>query len=190
MKEGVKGDVIEAIIGLPPKLFYGTGIPAALLLLNKNKPDELRNKVFFINADAEFAEGKNQNSLRPEDIEKIDHVFTHKLEVPKYSRLVDMSVIEGHDWNLNIRRYVDNTPEPEPEDVRAHLLGGVPKAEVAAKEKLLKKFGVKAELVFQDRDDRYCDFKPLVTGKEAIKSLVEADPNVRRTLEEMGAHLV
>jgi len=73
-KEGVKGDVIEAVIGLPPKLFYGTGIPGALLLMNKNKPDALRNKVFFINADAEFAEGKNQNTLRPEDIEKIDHV--------------------------------------------------------------------------------------------------------------------
>jgi len=85
-KEGVRGDVIEAIIGLPPKLFYGTGIPACILVLNKNKPDALRHKVFFINADAEFAEGKNQNTLRPEDIEKIDHVFTHKLEVPKYSR--------------------------------------------------------------------------------------------------------
>lgn len=188
-KEGVKGDVIETIIGLPPKLFYGTGIPACILVLNKNKPDGLRNKVFFINADAEFAEGKNQNTLRPEDIEKIDHVFTHKLEVPKYSRLVDMSVIEGHDWNLNIRRYVDNTPEPEPEDVHAHLLGGVPKAEVAAREKLLAKFGVKAELAYQNRDDRYYDFKPVVTGKEAIKSMVESDANVRRTLEEMTTHL-
>ena len=188
-KEGVKGDVIEAVIGLPPKLFYGTGIPAALLLLNKNKPDALRNKVFFLNADAEFAEGKNQNTLRPEDIEKIDHVFTHKLEVPKYSRLVDIAEIERNDWNLNIRRYVDNTPEPEPEDVRAHLLGGVPKAEVAARKSLLKKFGVKAKLVFQDRDERYYDFKPEVAGKDAIKILVEDDPNVRQTLDVMNAHL-
>jgi type I restriction enzyme M protein len=188
-KEGVKGDVIEAIIGLPPKLFYGTGIPACLLLLNKNKPDGLRNKVFFINADAEFAEGKNQNSLRPEDIEKIDHVFTHKLEVPKYSRLVDVAEIERHDWNLNIRRYMDNTPEPEPEDVRAHLLGGVPRAEVVAKAGRLTKFGVQAALVFQDRDECYCDFHPSLTGKEAIKALVETDPAVSRTLEQMTKHL-
>jgi type I restriction enzyme M protein len=188
-KEGVKGDVIEAVIGLPPKLFYGTGIPGALLLMNKNKPDSLRNKVFFINADAEYAEGKNQNTLRPEDIEKIDHVFTHKLEVPKYSRLVDIAEIERKDWNLNIRGYVDNTPEPEPEDVRAHVLGGVPKAEVAAQQSLLKKFGVKAELIFQDRDERYYDFKPEVVGKDAIKILVENDPNVRQTLGVMNAHL-
>lgn len=188
-KEGVKGDVIEAIVGLPPKLFYGTGIPACILILNKNKPDELRNKVFFINADGEFAEGKNQNTLRPEDIEKINHVFTHKLEVPKYSRLVDGAEIDRNDWNLNIRRYVDNTPEPEPEDVRAHLLGGVPKTEVAAKGILLKKFDVKADLVFQDRDDHYYDFKPVITSKETIKSLIETDANVRRTLENMAAHL-
>ncbi len=183
------GGVIEAIIGLPPKLFYGTGIPASILVLNKSKPDELYDKVFFINADAEFAEGKNQNSLRPEDIEKIDHVFTHKLEVPKYSRLVSLDEIERNDWNLNIRRYVDNTPEPEPEDVRAHLLGGVPKVEVAAKESLLQKFGVRPELVLQERDECYYDFKPEVNGKEALKALVDNDPNVRCTLDEMNAHL-
>lgn len=188
-KEGVKGDVIEAIIGLPPKLFYGTGIPAAILLLNKNKPDALRKKIFFINADAEFAEGKNQNSLRPEDIEKIDHVFTHKIEIDKYSKLVDIEEIEHNDWNLNIRRYVDNTPEPEPEDVHAHLVGGIPKTEVATKKHLLKKFGLKASLVFQDRDDSYYDFKPTVTCKDDIKTLVEKDTCLRRTTETMGKNL-
>ena len=78
-------DVVEAVISLPPGLFYGTGIPACVLVCNKNKPDALRGKVLFINADREYAEGKNQNKLRPEDIEKIDFVFTHKREIPKYS---------------------------------------------------------------------------------------------------------
>ncbi|MCA9946726.1 MAG: SAM-dependent DNA methyltransferase, partial [Anaerolineales bacterium] len=156
------GSVIEAIISLPQKLFYGTGIPAAILVLNKNKPDALRGKVFFINADAEYAEGKNQNILRPEDIEKIDYVYTHKLEVPNYSRLVDVAEIEGHDWNLNIRRYVDNTPPPEPEDVRAHLIGGVPKAEVAAQTPQIEKFNLDVGLIFQERDEAYYDFKPAV----------------------------
>ena len=68
-------DVIEAVISLPPGLFYGTGIPACVLVCNKSKPDALRNQVLFINADREYAEGKNQNKLRPEDIEKIDFVF-------------------------------------------------------------------------------------------------------------------
>ena len=129
----IQDDVIEAIISLPQGLFYGTGIPACVLVCSKNKPAALRAKVLFINADREYAEGKNQNKLRPEDIEKIDFVFTHKREIPKYSRLVDTSEIaDKHDYNLNIRRYVDNTPEPEPEDVQAHLIGGIPETEVTA----------------------------------------------------------
>jgi type I restriction enzyme M protein len=72
IREGMlKADVIEGVISLPPQLFYGTGIPACIIVLNKNKPDDLKNKVFFINADKDFAEGKKQNTLRPEDIEKI-----------------------------------------------------------------------------------------------------------------------
>jgi type I restriction enzyme M protein len=89
----INDDVIEAIISLPPALFYGTGIPACVIVANKNKPDALRGKVLFINADREYAEGKNQNKLRPEDIEKIDFVFTQKRELPKYSRLVDRAEI-------------------------------------------------------------------------------------------------
>src|SRR5205085_7510896 len=79
----VNDNIIEAIISLPPALFYGTGIPACVLVINKDKPDTLRDKILFINADREYAEGKNQNKLRPEDIEKIDYVFTHKLEISK-----------------------------------------------------------------------------------------------------------
>jgi len=185
------GGVIEAIIGLPHKLFYGTGIPAAILVMNKNKPDELRGKVFIINADAEYAEGKNQNTLRPEDIEKIDYVFTHKLEVPKYSRMVSIDEIgnEQNDWNLNIRRYVDNTPAPEPEDVRAHLLGGVPKSEVGAKARQYEKFGFEPATLFQERDAAYFDFRPEVKSREDIKTAIENHPNVQRTLQTSREHL-
>ena len=123
----INDDCIEAIVSLPPGLFYGTGIPACVLVCNKSKPDELKDTILFINADREYAEGKNQNRLRPEDLEKIDFVFTHNLELPKYSRLVPKSeIVDTHDYNLNIRRYVDNTPDLEPEDVQAHLIGGIP----------------------------------------------------------------
>jgi type I restriction enzyme M protein len=72
IREGlINAHIVEAIISLPPALFYGTGIPACIIVINKNKPDSLRDKVLFINADAEYAEGKNQNKLRPEDIEKV-----------------------------------------------------------------------------------------------------------------------
>jgi len=184
------GSVLEGIISLPQKLFYGTGIPAAILVINKNKPDNLRNKIFIINADAEYGEGKNKNFLRPEDIEKIDNVFTNKLEVPNYSRMVDISEIEkDHEWNLNIRRYVDNTPPPEPEDVRAHLVGGVPKSEVAAQREQLEKFEIVPELIFQERNEQYYDFKPEINSKEDIRQIIEADPNLQRSLADMRQHL-
>ncbi|MDN5939908.1 MAG: type I restriction-modification system subunit M, partial [Salinisphaera sp.] len=89
----IEDDCIEAIISLPPGLFYGTGIPACVLVCNKSKPDALRDQILFINADREYGEGKAQNKLRPEDIEKIDFVFTHKRELAKYSRLVSKAEI-------------------------------------------------------------------------------------------------
>ena len=179
----IQDDVIEAIISLPPGLFYGTGIPACVLVMNKNKPDELRDKILFINADREYAEGKNQNKLRPEDIEKIDSVFTSKLEIPKYSRLVSKDeIVNEHDYNLNIRRYVDNTPDPEPEDVQAHLIGGIPESEVQARHSDFAKFGVSSESLFQPDRPGYLAFRPTIDAKAAIKSTLEADPALQQVL--------
>jgi type I restriction enzyme M protein len=181
----IQDDAIEAIVSLPPGLFYGTGIPACVIVLNKNKPDALRDRVLFINADREYAEGKAQNKLRPEDIEKIDHVFTRHLAIPKYSRLVTKTeIVDTHDCNLNIRRYVDNTPDPEPEDVQAHLLGGVPAPEIEARAPDFARFGVASALLFAPLSDRpgYLAFAPAVTAKPAIKATLEAAPALQRTL--------
>lgn len=186
----INDDIIEAIISLPPGLFYGTGIPACVLVVNKSKPDALRNQVLFINADREFAEGKNQNKLRPEDIEKIDHVFTHKLSIEQYSRLVDKDEIIGqHDCNLNIRRYVDNTPAPEPEDVQAHLIGGIPQAEVAAKQAEFDKFGVAPDSFFEPLRPNYFAFRAEITAKPAIKTTLEVDANLQAKLAAHHATL-
>ena len=185
----IQDDAIEAVISLPPGLFYGTGIPACVLVANKNKPDELRDKVLFINADREFAEGKNQNKLRPEDIEKIDFVFTHKRELPKYSRLVDKAeIVEKHDYNLNIRRYVDNTPDPEPEDVQAHLLGGVPETEVSARTADFARFGIVAETFFKALSGRggYLAFRHAITAKPSIKAVLEADSALKTPSPVIG----
>jgi len=178
----IEDDVIEAIISLPPGLFYGTGIPACVLVMNKNKPDELRDKILFVNADREYAEGKAQNKLRPEDIEKIDSVFTHKQEYPKYSRLVaKQEIVKQHDYNLNIRRYVDNTPEPEPEDVKAHLRGGIPEAEIAAQHDTFAKFGLQSETLFVFDRPGYAAFCPDVTSKAVIKERLEANSDLQST---------
>ena len=179
----INDDCIEAIVSLPPGLFYGTGIPACVLVCNKSKPDALKDKILLINADREYAEGKNQNRLRPEDIEKIDFVFNQKRELPKYSRLVPKSeIVDTHDYNLNIRRYVDNTPDPEPEDVQAHLIGGIPEAEVAALTDDFTKFGVNPDSIFKSERPAYLAFRESIDAKPAIKSTLEADPALLGTL--------
>ena len=160
--------ILEAVIGLPPNLFYGTGIPACILVFNKNKTDD--GKILFINADREYKEGKNQNSLRPEDIEKISYIFRNKLELPKYSRIVEYIEIEEEEFNLNIRSYVDNSPEPEPQDVKAHLQGGVPKKEW--NDALMRTYSIKASLIFKDRNKNYFDFAG-ITEREQIKEVLE-----------------
>jgi len=181
----INDDCIEAIISLPTGLFYGTGIPACVLVMNKSKPDELRNKILFINADREYAEGKNQNKLRPEDIEKIDYVFTNKREIPKYSRLVDKSeIVEKHDYNLNIRRFVDNTPDPEPEDVQAHLIGGIPEDEVRALQTTFDCFGVNQDSLFQSERPGYLAFHESIDSKPSIKTKLETDPALNQTLSQ------
>ncbi len=174
----INDGILEAVIGLPASLFYGTGIPACVLVINRNGAAERKN-VLFINADREYKEGKNQNSLRPEDIEKITYVYHNKLAVDKYSRLVPFTELEGEDYNFNIRRYVDNSPPPEPHDVKAHLNGGVPVAEIDALQDYFANYRSIRKRMFTPKDDHYCDFADVIASKEAIKNLIERAPNLK-----------
>jgi len=169
----IKDGILEAVIGLPAGLFYGTGIPACVLVINRYDSAK-RKSVLFINADREYKEGKNQNSLRPEDIEKITHVYRNRLSVPKYSREVPVEELEREEFNLNIRRYVDNSPPPEPHDVRAHLHGGIPVSEIALLISYFDNYAGLRSLLFRDRDAKYSDFAAGVGSKENIKTLVES----------------
>lgn len=180
----VEDDIIEAIIGLPPKLFYNTGIPACVVAINKNKPEHLRNKILFINADREFGEGRNQNYLRPEDIEKIVTVFDAKKDIPKYSRLVDIKEIRDNDFNLNVRRYVDNSQEPEIEDIHAHLAGGIPKREVVIYKNHLQRFKLSPELLLTEKDESYLRFREEVKEKSQIKEIIDAFDGVKDTVSK------
>ena len=110
-------DLFEAVIGLAPNLFYGTGIPASVLVLNRAKPQERRGKVLFIDASGEYEEGSNQNRLRDRDIERISGTFHAWTDVEKYARVAPLAEIEQNDWNLNISRYVDTSEEEERIDV-------------------------------------------------------------------------
>jgi type I restriction enzyme M protein len=115
----IKNDLIEAIIALPAKLFYGTGIPAAIVIFNKNKPENHKNKILIVDAEKDFEEGKNQNRLRKKDIEKIVSAFEGYRDIEKYARVVDIKELEENEFNLNVRRYVENGDEEEVVDVKA-----------------------------------------------------------------------
>jgi type I restriction enzyme M protein len=171
VRQGIlEDDLLEAVVGLPSGLFYGTGIPACLLIINKNKAAERKNKVLFINSELEFEEGKNQNKLRPQDIEKILTTFDDYQEIKRYAKVVDISEIQENDFNLNIRRYADTSPPPEIFDVRAILHGGIPVREVESdymQDEILAEFDV--NLVFDKRDEKYFIFKPEITTKELIR---------------------
>lgn len=173
---------LEAIIGLPPALFYGTGIPASVIIINK-KDAHLRVNVLFINADREYKEGKVQNKLRPEDIEKIAYVYHNKTVLDKYSNLVSKKELAEEEFNLNIRRFVDNAPSPVPHDVHAHLHGGIPVSEV---ESLKNKFdcypGLQVKL-FTPLKTGYLKFLDSIDQKENIKEIFDDSSEIKSTFE-------
>lgn len=137
-----KGDLIEGVVGLPPALFFNTGIAAAVLIINKDKPAALKNKVIFVDASAEYGEGKAMNFLRESDIKRITTEYSKakqalvdageqtedklselldSVSVDKYLRVVDITEIKQNDFNLNISRYIDTSEEEEVIDIAATL---------------------------------------------------------------------
>ena len=163
IRKGIlEDDLLEAVVGLPSSLFYGTGIPACLLIINKKKPAERKGKVIFINSELEYEEGKNQNKIRYQDIVKILGTFDNYEEINRYSKVVTLEEIKENDYNLNIRRYADTSPPPEIFDVRAILHGGIPKYEVESDYLQETLNGFDVSVVFDDSGDGYYDFKPFV----------------------------
>jgi type I restriction enzyme M protein len=118
IRKGLLGeDLVEAIVGLPPNLFYGTGIPAAIFIANRGKKPERKKRVLFVEGSREFREGSAQNYLRDEDVKKIVAAVRAFKDVPKYARVVGLDEIEKNDFNLNISRYVETADAVEKVDV-------------------------------------------------------------------------
>jgi len=185
IRKGIlEDDLIEAVIGLPSGLFYGTGIPAALLILNKSKSVERKGKVLFINAELDYQEGKNQNILRDQDIEKVVGCFDSYNNIKRFSRVVSLEEIRENDHNLNIRRYADTSPPPEPFDVRGILHGGIPIKETHDEyiQEILAGFDVSAVLV--QKDSEYLKFKDEIKEKSQIRQhLGDASDSVIQQFE-------
>lgn len=183
----LEDDLLEAVVGLPSALFYGTGIPACLLIINKNKAASRKGKVLFINSELEYEEGKNQNKLRPQDIEKIVATFENFEDIKRYSKVVTLDEIADNDYNLNIRRYADTSPPPEIFDVRAILHGGIPVREVEddyIQEEILKGFDLSVVFAKATAAEGYFQFKPEITSKDMIREFTgECDARVITQLE-------
>jgi type I restriction enzyme M protein len=127
----IRKGYIKGIIGLPANLFFGTGIPACLLVLDKENAQN-RKAIFMVDASKGFAKDGPKNRLRDQDIHKIVDVFNKQLELPKYSRIVPLTEIEAKEFNLNIPRYIDSQEEEDVQDIAAHLNGGIPDADIDA----------------------------------------------------------
>ena len=131
----IEKNYLDAVIGLPANLFYGTGIPTTILVFKKNKQD--RN-ILFIDASREFEKAKNQNKLKPEHIEKIVETYKNRQDIDKYAHVASLDEIKENDFNLNIPRYVDTfEPEEEIDLAEVQKLLEQDEREIAELEKLI-----------------------------------------------------
>lgn len=127
----IRKGYIKGIIGLPANLFYGTGIPACIVVIDKENAHQ-RDTIFVIDASAGFLKDGNKNRLRDRDIHKIVDVFTRQAEIPGYSRIVSRETIANNEYNLNIPRYIESQEQEDIQDIEAHLRGGIPDRDLDA----------------------------------------------------------
>lgn len=168
----IKQGYIKGIIGLPANLFYGTGIPACIIVLDKEHA-KARTGIFMIDASNGFKKDGNKNRLRDQDIHKVVDVFTKQLQLPRYSRMVPMDEIVSNDYNLNIPRYIDASEPEDLHNLSAHLQGGIPNADIDALECFWQVFPSLRAKLFKPGRDGYCD--ALVEANQ-VKSTILAHP--------------
>jgi type I restriction enzyme M protein len=168
----IKQGYIKGIIGLPANLFYGTGIPACIIVIDKEHA-QARKGIFLVDASKGFAKDGNKNRLRSQDIHKIVDVFTKQLELPRYSRMVPLSEIAGNNYNLNIPRYIDSSEPEDLHDLSAHLQGGIPNRDIDALERYWQVFPSIRATLFENAREGYS--KALVKASEVKSTILNHD---------------
>ena len=179
----IRRGYIKGIIGLPANLFYGTGIPACIMVIDKEDA-HTRKGIFMIDASAGFLKDGPKNRLREMDIHRIVDVFARRLKVPKYARMVSFEEIEGNEFNLNIPRYIDSQKAEDIQDIEGHLRGGIPTADVDA---LARYWAICPQL----RHTLFADLRPgylrLAVDKGAIKPTIYEHPEFAGFMADMEA---
>ncbi|MGT6248750.1 type I restriction-modification system subunit M [Escherichia coli] len=171
----IKQGYIKGVIGLPANLFYGTGIPACIIVIDKEHAHS-RKGIFMIDASRGFIKDGNKNRLRSRDIHRIVDVFNHQRTVPGYSRMVPSSEIAGNDYNLNIPRYIESGEPEDLHDLTAHLQGGIPARDVDALQDYWRVFPALRNVLFADDRPGYCraqvnaqQVKPTILAHQEFK---------------------
>ena len=178
---------IKGIIGLPANLFYGTGIPACIIVLDKEEANQ-RDNIYFINGSKGFVKDGNKNRLREQDVHKIIDYFKNEIEEDGYSRLVPVSVIssESNDYNLNIPRYIDSTEPEDIHDLGAHLQGGIPNFDIDSLEKYWSQFPSLREQLFTPSHSGYSN---AAIDTNQIVGIIGSNPEIKQYKDTVNVAL-
>ena len=183
----VRKGYIKGIIGLPANLFYGTGIPACIVVIDKQDA-QARKGIFMVDTSAGFMKDGPKNRLREQDIHKIVDTFTRQADVPRYSRMVSLAEIEKNDFNLNLPRYIDSQIPEDIQDIEGHLQGGIPAADVDAESAMAPYWTVCPRLkraLFEGQRKGYFNLK---VAKADIKATIYEHPEFADFIAQMNAH--
>lgn len=180
----VRRGYIKAIIGLPANLFYGTGIPACIIVLDKAHA-HTRKGIFMIDASSGYMKDGNKNRLRDRDIHRIVDVFTRGLEVPKYARMVGVEEIEKNDYNLNLPRYIDSQEPEDIQDIEGHLKGGIPERDIDALEPYWSVCSSLKASLFRQMREGYLE---LTVPKGELKQAIYTHPEFAAFISGMNGH--
>ena len=183
-KNLIRKGYIKGIIGLPANLFYGTGIPACIIVIDKQDA-RARKGIFMIDASTGFMKDGPKNRLRAQDIHKIVDVFNRQLELDKYSRLVPVDEIEKNDFNLNLPRYINSQQAEDLQDIEGHLKGGIPTADIDALQRYWAICPQLRQTLFQESRPGYLT---LSVNKTDIKPTIYDHPEFSTFITGMNTH--
>jgi len=180
----VRKGYIKGIIGLPANLFYGTGIPACIVVIDKEDA-QARRGIFMIDASQGFMKDGPKNRLRSQDIHKIVDAFTRRLDIPGFSRMVSFDEIERNEFNLNLPRYIDSQKQEDRQDIEGHLRGGIPQADIDALQAYWDVCPGLKKALFKGCRPGYVE---LAIDKGSIKPAIFGHPEFASFIEGMNKH--
>lgn len=182
-KNLIKRGYIKGIIGLPANLFYGTGIPACIICIDKENAHN-RKAIFMIDASAGYIKDGPKNRLREQDIRRITDVFNQEQIIPGYSKVVSVASIAENEYNLNIPRYIDSQEKEDIQDIDAHLNGGIPNADINALDQYWKVFPTLKANLFEPEREGYSLLK---VANDQVNASIYEHPEFESFMEQMDA---